>query len=215
MQLRLNRRMTRPVQTFGQRLRLARQKRNMTQPQLAAAAGLKQPNISKMERESTLATAGMARLANALGVSSRWLEIGDVPDPDWTEPQHLAEGAQLRGQVAHVLSHHKVSDRLPVITWEEAVKNQLPARFAVEMPDDSMAPWIRRGDLVRFASTHAASAGDVVLVADSAGGLYVRTYRQRRAGEWQAAPASEAYESLDSVRDALRLVGVFTGLDRP
>lgn len=187
----------------------------MTQPELADAAGLKQPNISKMERESTLATAGMARLANALGVSSRWLEIGDVPEPDWTETQRSLEGAQIRGEVAHLMSHHKVSDRLPVITWEDAVKPTLPAKFAVEMPDESMAPWIRRCDLVRFAAISSASAGDVVLVADSAGGLYFRTYRQRRAGEWHASPANDAYESLESTRDALRLVGVFIGLDRP
>jgi len=213
MQPRLNAAVSKPVDTFGQRLKLARLQRGLTQPQLAKAAGLKQPNISKLERESTMATTGMARLAAALGVSPRWLEFGDVQEPDWAQrPGH--DNGRRRGGVALVLSDQPAPDYVPVITWELVLNTPLPPRFAVSMPDDSMTPWLRAADLVRFATGLPARPGDVVLVSDGQGGLYVRSYRERRPGHWVAAPMNTAYHELDSQRDDLVIVGVFTGMDR-
>lgn len=213
MQPRLNARVSKVPETFGQRLKLARLQRGLTQPQLAKAAGLKQPNISKLERESTLATTGMARLAAALGVSSRWLEFGDVQEPDWAQ-RPAYDKARRRGEVALVLSDLPAPDYVPVITWELVLKTPLPPRFAVSMPDDSMTPWLRANDHVRFATGLSARAGDVVLVSDGSGGLYVRSYRERRPGHWVAAPLNPSYQELDSNDDDLRVIGVFSGMDR-
>lgn len=55
----------------------------MTQGQLAAAAGLKQPDVSKLERGLIKQTTGIARLADALRVPFRWLEFGEGDTPDW------------------------------------------------------------------------------------------------------------------------------------
>lgn len=58
------------VPTLGQKLRTAREARNQTQVQLAAAAGISQGYLSQLEqdeREPTLSIA--ARLARVLGVS--------------------------------------------------------------------------------------------------------------------------------------------------
>ncbi len=94
------------------------------------------------------------------------------------------------------------------------MQTDLPQVYAVLMPDESMLPWLRPGDTVRFARGKTPAAGDLVLVADAAGGAYVRTYRVRRAGQWQAQPLNEAFEPLDSQVDGLQVLGVFAGMDR-
>ncbi len=65
------------VPTLGQKLRSAREARNQTQVQLAAAAGISQGYLSQLEqdeREPTLSIA--ARLAGVLGVSLDELASG-------------------------------------------------------------------------------------------------------------------------------------------
>lgn len=91
---------------------------------------------------------------------------------------------------------------------------ELPYHFEVLMPDDSMAPWILSGDIVRFRRGLEPRRGEVVLVADSAGRAYVRTYRPRSASEWLARPENDDYAELDSARDGLRVLAVFAGLER-
>ena len=65
------------VPTLGQKLRTAREARNQTQVQLAAAAGISQGYLSQLEqdeREPTLSIA--ARLAGVLGLSLDELASG-------------------------------------------------------------------------------------------------------------------------------------------
>lgn len=67
------------VRTLGQKLRTARESRNQTQVQLAAAAGISQGYLSQLEqdeREPTLSIA--ARLAGVLGLSLDELASGAV-----------------------------------------------------------------------------------------------------------------------------------------
>lgn len=100
----------RPIQTLGQRIRLARKRRNWTQGQLAEAAGEKQPNISKLELGTVQETAAIARLADALGVSAKWLERGDEHEaPHWTPPQPVPAGV-IVDPVDLDLSHLKSED---------------------------------------------------------------------------------------------------------
>lgn len=87
MQERLNLRVNRKTETLGGRLKLARAKRGLSQDDLAALAGLKQPDISKLERGDMQKTTGIARLAKALRVPAAWLELGEGDEPQWdTEP---------------------------------------------------------------------------------------------------------------------------------
>lgn len=82
--MRLNRAMPRPVvDSFASRLATARKARGLTQSELAEKAGMKQPDVSKMERGLILQTTGMARLAAAARVPAPWLELGEGSEPDW------------------------------------------------------------------------------------------------------------------------------------
>lgn len=103
---------------------------------------------------------------------------------------------------------------MPLLAWGSLMLMEAVLRqFRVAMPDDSMAPRLRQGQVARFDRDLEARPGDAVLVQDDHGRTYVRMYRERRPGLWEAHPVNDAYQSLDSERDGLQLVAVLTGVD--
>lgn len=138
----------------------------------------------------------MPELARAMRTSIDVLVAGQyrysAPPPNWTSEQHPSEGARPRGRVAQILSHPPRSDT-PFVVWGAVMKKDLPPIFSVSMPDDSMAPWIMAGDIVRFSQARAPRAGEIVLAVDNVGGWYARVYRPGRAGHWKASPLNEAF----------------------
>lgn len=65
------------MNTLGNIIRKLRTEKDMTQGQLAKAAGMKQSDISKLELGTTQETAGIVRLAMALNANPIYLETGD------------------------------------------------------------------------------------------------------------------------------------------
>lgn len=68
--------------TVGLRIRHARRElRKLTQPQLAAAAGIKQPSLSELETGETKEISGptLMAVAKALRVRPEWLLTGELP----------------------------------------------------------------------------------------------------------------------------------------
>lgn len=68
--------------TVGLRIRHARKElRKLTQPKLAAAAGIKQPSLSELETGETKEVSGpvLIALAKALQVRPEWLLWGEMP----------------------------------------------------------------------------------------------------------------------------------------
>ena len=62
---------------LAHRLRDARKMRGLTQVQLANASGIKQSDVSKIERGETLRPTGLIALARVLDVSPHWLDTGE------------------------------------------------------------------------------------------------------------------------------------------
>lgn len=133
----------------------------------------------------------------------------------WLELQHSVEGVNKpRGSVAHILSDQQWSYS-PQINWEAVVSHPaLPSTFRVAMPDESMSPRVRRGDVLEFSTTESARSGDGILVRDQAGALYFRIFRQRRPGSWEAHPINTDFLALESERDGLTVMGVMVGAPR-
>jgi transcriptional regulator with XRE-family HTH domain len=206
---------------FGQRLRDARERAGLTQEQVADSVGIRQSTLADLERKGTR-SGYIAQLATLYGVSAHWLatgaeSTGDLPDQiaEVRAPNPSSEGARKRGAGAHLLSLDPVSHVLPVLNREQLMADTLPRAFAVVMPDDSMAPWLRKNDIVKFAAASTAAPGELVLVASRSGAFYVREFRQRTEDHWSAHALNAAYETMDAADDGLRLLGVFRGLDRP
>lgn len=63
--------------SFGARLRLARNRRGMSQQRLAELVGINQQNISKAEKHDADGSQYCVRLARSLGVDAYWLEVGE------------------------------------------------------------------------------------------------------------------------------------------
>jgi transcriptional regulator with XRE-family HTH domain len=61
---------------IGERVRQARLEKRMTQGDLAAKVGIRQPTLSELEKGDSNSTSHIAKLAAALGVSALWLETG-------------------------------------------------------------------------------------------------------------------------------------------
>lgn len=100
----------------------------------------------------------------------------------------------------------------PLMTWDELMGTTTPAgliRFAA--PDDALPDDAPRGtELIMSTLDLKPQRGDIVLVRDSHGTLYLRRYAEGRGGAWRAVTGrgDGVYLDLDSVADSLVLVAV-------
>lgn len=152
------------------------------------------------------------------GCPAAWLIHGG-PDPStaeghayWTSHQHSYGG--LRGQavdVAQIVSLPTHS-HAPLIGWEQLMQDELPTHFRVTVPDDALAPDLHPGDELEFDRSLAglAQAGDLILVRDQDGAMYVRYLRKRTASVWSVCARNPAYEDLDVHREGLAIMAVCT-----
>lgn len=85
------------VNTFAERLRLARESRKLKQPQLAQAAGLSQSAISNYETQRRASSRGILKLAAALKVNPVWLAEGIGP-MELSTPNSVLEGETAERQ---------------------------------------------------------------------------------------------------------------------
>lgn len=139
MQVRLNRHMDRFSSTLAERVRRKRKALGISQEQLAKKSGLKQPDISKIERGDIQKTTGIVGLARALNCDPYWLETGVE--------------SQTTQLPAHPYNFHKI------IGLEEAC-NTL-ARYFEDMPEED------RDNAVRWLSglVHRPSSAPHVIGA--------------------------------------------------
>ncbi len=91
---------------------------------------------------------------------------------------------------------------------------ELPVTFCAAVPDDSMMPRVRRGDVLEFDTRETPRSGDGVLVRDDAGRLYFRVYRQGMPPAWEAHPLNSDYLPLKGGDVGLAVVAVMVGAPR-
>lgn len=198
--------MTRQTDTLAGRVKLARTRRGLNQQELADRAGLKQPDVSKIERGLILKTTAIARLSAVLAVPSYWLEMGEGPEPDWDGIPSF-EGGQPHG-----VSFLGNMIEPPTYEMESIMSAELPAMFKVALTDDAMAPEYPKGVIVLLSTQEGAPrAGDAVLVSDDAGNAFFRSYEVRRPGHWQAVALNRSYQPLDSAADGLTVLAICVG----
>lgn len=207
--MRLNKMMVRPIETLSQRLAAARKARGFTQGELARLAGMKQPDISKIELGLIQQTTGIARLAQALSVPVEWLELGEGSDPLDSDNRvsHKDTGA------AHPMSLEAM-ETVPLISWEKLMSEDPKGvlEFRAVMPDESMSPRVRAGAMLYFRTGESPRPGDGVLVRDSTRAVHFREFRAGRPGVWEAHAANTAYQPMESDRDGLTVLGVLTAV---
>lgn len=213
--MRLNPVMARSIEFLSQRLVKARKARGLTQGDLARRSGMKQPDISKIERGLIQQTTGIARLAQTLKVPVAWLELGEGPDPFDPTSGFSRSGSPTPSDpvLAHPMSLESM-ETVPLISWEELMSEDPKGAFEFRavMPDESMSPRVRAGAMLYFRSGEPPRPGDGVLVRDSTRTVHFREYRAGRPGVWEAHAANPAYQPMESDRDGLTVLGVLTAV---
>lgn len=154
---------------FKDRLKAARRHAKLNQGELAAKAGITQTSISDLERGKSKATAHVVKIAEACGVSAKWLsdEIGPM----------LAPGSTSSSGESNVspAAQPTKSFRYPVVSWvaagawAEAVE-PYPAGISdtYEFSEyDSKGPafWLTvKGDSMTAPAGQSITEGTLILV---------------------------------------------------
>lgn len=167
--------------------------------------------VSQLKNRNRHSTSGEPR---AIGDDmARHIEAKLGKPVGWMDTQHPVAGASRSpGARAHRVSHTPYTSS-PLLNWGDIVPTlPLPNTFRIAVPDDAMAPKVRAGQIAEFTAGIEPRPGDGVLVTDSAGALYFRAYRTRRADQWEAHPLNDAYRPLDSQLDGLTVLAVLTAV---
>lgn len=183
---------------------------------LTECAGVKSELARRVQKQPAQISQWLSGYRTISEDTAREFEQRLRKPPGWMDTPHLEEAPDgappLSAPLSHALRHQPASNS-PRIKWGAGMDHELPDVFSVTIEDDSMAPRVRRGDVVRFSRDVSPRPGDGVLVRDAAGRWYFRLYRERRPGEWGAHPLNDAYQPLDAQRDGLQILAVLTGIE--
>lgn len=115
--------------TTGDRIREVRQKRGLTQDQLAGRAGLSKGFLSDVENNKTdIGSTALLKIADVLGASVDYLLRGDLAEPPYPAkpveiPPELSEAARESGwSYAETLELLKAHDSVIAYRSTRAVK---------------------------------------------------------------------------------------------
>jgi phage repressor protein C with HTH and peptisase S24 domain len=196
------------MQTYGQRVKMAREHADLSQGKLAKILGIKQPTLHAIETKSKAkGSKHTLAIARATGVNLEWLETGDGQLS--ASPQSPDQGReQLTTPEINVAAMPR---DLPILGCGACGEGGLfdfngqtldfarrPARlagikdaYALYVSGESMAPWREHGDLVYVHPHQPVKIGDYVVVqmmpTSSAGtiGAYIKKLLRRTASEVQ------------------------------
>jgi SOS-response transcriptional repressor LexA len=173
------------METIAARAKAARKFAKMTQKQAEAASGVKQSNISKIERGDTGRSMGLLALARAYRVDPNWLDTGDGPAPwDQVQSRSARDNANepqgpyriARTPPAGPAFQPGTPGTVPLIAWTDTaswngaspvsvpVERWMPC-IAYHSPGHTYALRVR-GDSMTSSSGHLKSypAGSIVFV---------------------------------------------------
>lgn len=151
------------MDTLAQRAKGARKHRKLTQVQAAAASGVNQSDISKIERGETERPQGLLALARAYGCSPHWLDTGDGAAPwqqsgaaandtaghnESSDPSNVTAGPDMRGRGLYpLISAVQAGDWTAICDsfqpgdaedWLPSPKDLGPAGFLLKVKGPSM-----------------------------------------------------------------------------
>lgn len=196
--------------SYWERLRPALQAKGWSLQQLADNLGVSFQAVAKVRKGGAFGSSNNIKAAKVLGLNPEWLATGrgQREATDVLLRQVNSHMTPAVGVVAQTVSPSVFI--LPVrLTWDALMQSEdLPERFVLEAPDDALAPNLPRGTPVVFAKTSHARPGECVLVQDSRGQRYIRRFVQGVGGAFSAQALHDAYVSLDSARDGLRVLAV-------
>jgi SOS-response transcriptional repressor LexA len=180
---------------LGTRLKQARQKKKLTQEDLASAIGIKQQAIQRIEAGKVKSTSYIVQMSRVLDVSPEWLALGDEMSGSSVVPNSYSAAKSV---------HHS----LPLVEWANlsnlALAIQQPEKtiaavsrisansFATIVADESMHSsdgsklGFHRNDILSVDTSRQPHDGDFV-IAEHQGRMLFRQYINDGAGAYLRA----------------------------
>lgn len=128
------------------RLKSARTLAELTQDDVAVAAGITQPGYARLEAGKVKSSTKIAQIAKKLGVSVHWLATGEGP-------MHLP-GVVAEATHTYQVDAPDIVQRIPIIGWDK-VQEWLETPFQTEY---SVPIWRRPGAPARVPYSESAFA---------------------------------------------------------
>jgi len=126
---------------YGERLRIAREHKGLSQDELVKISGVKQGTISKIERGDQNSSGFDAELSHALNIEAMWLKKG-LADfaPDWLAPDSNKNSNLKPIEGSNVKRIEKNYGKVPLISWVQAgswceAHDPYPSGYAEEWLD--------------------------------------------------------------------------------
>jgi phage repressor protein C with HTH and peptisase S24 domain len=197
------------MSTFGERLRLARKEKGLSQGALAKIVGVKQPTIAELESEGKGSSrAGL--IAKALDVSVLWLSEGKGKKELFNDlnvvainsveiPLLAAQGSMGDGNDNHDADF--VIDVLRVTkNWVSktlsGVTRITNLRF-IHAIGDSMHPTFNDGDILLVDTGVNTVTSDSVYVLDAHNRLFIKRVRGRMDGTFEISSDNPSVKTVD------------------
>lgn len=195
--------------TLSIRLKQARHKKKLTQADLAAAIGVKQQAIQRIEAGKVKTSSYIVQMAKVLGVPAEWLAMGS------TACETPIVNAPATNQLLPVITWSELNNLTEALTESSetvpAIAKVGPKSFATYVPDESMHSsdgaklGFHRNDLLLVDGSRNPNDGDFV-IAKRQGQILFRQYVNDGTGAYLRALSSQ-YESL-SCNETTKIYGV-------
>ena len=168
------------MNTIGDRVRVARKNKGMTQGQLAAAVGIAQPTLSNLEKGKHAETVKIVEIAKTLGVRPEWLSSGAGPMLEGEAcalDANVSPGPNIRGMLP-LISWVQAGAFCDVIdclqpgdaeAWYPCPVTHTPNAYVLRVDGDSMFPEYRDGEMIFVDPRGGYVHGDDVIVRDPDG----------------------------------------------
>ena len=162
--------------------------RGLSRPQLAEAAKVKYPTLAGIENNDQAGTTQLPQIAEALGVTVRWLQTGKGPrdvadaapsDGDWADIQGYAQAMGLGGgpEAQEYAETHKLKFRAESLARKRLRPNALAVMYG---RGDSMEPRIHSGDAILFDTSDTRPRDGHMYVVMVDGGGAAKEYQVKR-----------------------------------
>ncbi len=216
---------------FGERIQTARKQAKLTQKELAARVGISQTAVHKLECGRSKSSRRAVTIALTCGVDPIWLDTGrgEMSLIGSTPGMTRDELAKAAGEGE--LHRAPLFARLPLISWEDASQSceepdesfhptalaWLPVAprsseqtFALRVPDDSMVPEFREGEMIFVDPTRPGQHNQFIVARMENDAM--ATFKQLMVvgNKTYLKPLNSRYP-LINVQDSIKVCGVVVG----
>ncbi|MBF0436974.1 MAG: LexA family transcriptional regulator [Magnetococcales bacterium] len=205
--------------TLAERIRLARKHADLTQKELADKVGISQTAVHKLEIGRSRLSRKTVTIALTCGVDPIWLDTG--------RGEMALPGAAAYGEGGKADRTYPLIARIPLISWDELAKycgesaddfkpeakSWIPVApkaseraFALKVPDDSMEPEFREGEVIIIDPMMVGSHNQFLVARE---GTNRPTFKRfiDHGGQKYLKPMNNRYPMIE-VKGELKVCGV-------